>query len=242
MTHVRYGFHISNIPTTTQDTYMIKTLVYILVPCASELGAIQKRYKHYAWARPVVMKYQNVTFENAFWKQMLELQEEWVTCDFVGVMGSKAYRKIDLARAHNMIISGKHAHLQYYHFKNTDIPVERHKTTGAHPNMRRIWTEVLSKLNLCTTSAAFCNYFMCTPTLMLKFINWMEGECIQAVMEHPLIMTDAKHGGTLSTEQLVALCGVPYYPHVPFVLERIAKCFFERELGTRLSASDIAIT
>jgi len=165
------------------------------------------------------MKYQDVTFENAFWKQLLEIKEEWLLCDMVGVLGFKAYMKINIVAVHNAIVSDKHG---YYHFWSNKLPLD-----NSHPHILPIMIDVCRSLDVTVPTRSFCNYFMCSPMRMVDFINWFETNAKPVVMAHPLIMTNAKYReGKMTTSQLMALCGVPYYPHAPFVFERLNMAFF----------------
>jgi glycosyltransferase involved in cell wall biosynthesis len=71
---------------------------------------------------------------------------------------------------------------------------------------------------------------MCTTEKMIGFINWYTNICLPLLLNNPLILTDASYCGTsdskLDSKQLVKLWGKPYYPHLPFVLERLNKAYF----------------
>jgi len=192
--------------------------IYILCHTAELLKYAKKIYKDY-WAVPILMKYQDLTFENAFWKQLLEIKDEWISCDMVGVLGFKAYKKISIVMVHNAIVSGKQ---NYYHFWANSLPPDTF-----HPHMATIMTDVCRDLGIAIPTRSYCNYFMCSPTNMLDFIEWFETKAKPVVMSHRLIMTNAVYkAGRMTSQELMALCGVPYYPYVPFVFERLNIGFF----------------
>ena len=192
--------------------------IYILCNTADRLTQARTIYRDY-WAVPILMKYQDITFENAFWQQLLEIKDEWLSCDMVGVLGFTAYKKINIVTVHNTIVSGKK---DYHHFWTNKRPLDNY-----HPHIIPIMTDVCRDLGIADPTRSFCNYFMCSPTRMVDFIDWFEISAKPVVMAHPLIMTNAiYHGGKMTSSQLMALCGVPYYPHVPFVFERLNIGFF----------------
>ena len=196
-----------------------KVRIYILCHTAAKLNHALTLYRDYYWAVPILMKYQDVTFENAFWKQLLEIKDEWIFCDMVGVLGFKAYMKINIIAVHNAIVSDKQG---YHHFWANKLPLD-----SSHPHILPIMSDVCRDLSLVVPPRSFCNYFMCSPMRMVDFINWFEQTAKPVVMAHPLIMTNAKYKeGTMTSSQLMALCGVPYYPHVPFIFERLNMAFF----------------
>jgi hypothetical protein len=66
---------------------------------------------------------------------------------------------------------------------------------------------------------------------MKQFIDWYLNTALPIVKTHPLIMTNAYYyRGTLSTEELQKLCGVPFYPLLPFILERLNPCYFNNKI------------
>lgn len=204
-----------------------RTTIYIL--CASDKLRLQHRHvwERYPWAKLIVMKYQDVTFENAFWKQLQEIHDEWKDCTMVGTMACTAYKKINIRQVDREIAGAVRLGATYHHFRDTKVSIER--TPCSHPNFMRIYSDIRTKLGLrSSTTCAYCNYFMCKPEHMCRFIDWYHEHLRPAVMSHPLSMTNALYKKpTIGREQLLRLCGTPYYPHVPFVIERMNKCFFD---------------
>ncbi len=173
------------------------------------------------------MKYQDVTFENAFWKQLKEMHDEWKDCAMVGTMSCSAHRKIRLSQVDRDIRLNKHK--TYFHFIDTNTPLSQEKDyhTRTRVPLKRILSDVMSFLKLKPATAAYCNYFMCKPDLMLQFIDWFHWKLRPAVLSHPMSMHNANYTtGRLRRDELMRLCGRPYYPLVPFIIERLNKCFF----------------
>lgn len=202
-----------------------QVIIYVLCHDAISYSNALTKYGSYFWARPILMKYQDSTFENAFWKQLMEMHDEWKHCDMVGTMGVKADRKIDVNHLDELILTRKYTSVPYYFFSETGKLISQLCTK--HPNLLKIYYDCLRALSLKESTVAYCNYFMCRPRIMIDFIEWQLQKAIPCVVKHPLAMSDANYNaGTLTRSQLMKTCEVPYYPHVPFVLERINKCYF----------------
>jgi len=179
-------------------------------------------YKKYHWAKPICIKYQNYQFENAFWKQLKEISNEWRSCEMVGTISHSAYKKINLEIVNDYIINKKYYPNTYLHFYDTFHNIN----TVSHPDLNQIWNDTLIRLNLIKTTESCCNYFMCTPYLMKSFINWYLNTCFHLLNNNPLIFGNSTYSNVLSKTDLVNLWGKDYYPNFPFVCERLNKSFF----------------
>jgi hypothetical protein len=195
--------------------------IYILCHNAERFIKARNKYRKYSWAVPIIMKYQDCTFENAFWKQLMELKHEWCNCDMVGTLSFTAHDKININYVNSVIKNKDTWKNGYYNFYET-----HKRITDDHPNLRTVIEDICVQLSIEEPTAAYCNYWMCTPIYMKQFIHWTTEKLIPAVISHPLAMTNAKYPGALSDKQLLQLCGVPYYPIIPFVIERLTKSFF----------------
>jgi hypothetical protein len=187
-----------------------------------------ERYKQYSWAKPIIMKYQDATFENAFWRQLAEIYDEWKDLKMVGTISSKAIDKINIDDIDYVIMSKTYFGKGYYHFADGSTPVLESYLTQTHPNFAIIWNDLLKMLGLKDTTESLFNYWMCSPKQMLRYTEWFKNSCYPAIISHPLSFTDAKYNdpGSLNSEQLMSICGQPHYPHIPFILERLNKCYF----------------
>ena len=198
--------------------------VYILCHNDTRLQEAARIYKPYPWAIPIRMKYQDCTFENAFWRQLNEIKDEWADCAMVGTLSFSAYRKIDLRKVNAIVRDPTKWTSGFHHFSETTKPL-----TNDHPHLLTIAKEALRSLGMESPPTAYSNYWIATPALMAGFINWYETALHPAVMSHPLILTDAVYvDGRMKKSELMALCNVPYYPHAPFVLERLSICYFKQ--------------
>jgi hypothetical protein len=198
--------------------------IYILCHNQERFEEAAAIYAPYKWAYPIVMKYQDTSFENAFWPQLQEIADEWSASEFVGTMSFTAYRKVNLAQINKQIIEGEYCTKNYVYFLDTQRKVLTNKTD--HPYFTKIWKDLLATLSISDVNETWCNYFMCTPRLMEKFIVWHRNVLTPAVLAHPLIYEDSEYKGALTEEDLIKLWGKPYYPMVPFVMERMNRAFF----------------
>lgn len=132
-----------------------------------------------------------MTFENAFWKQLLGLFDEWRDCDMVGTLSWKAYTKIDIETVDAIIKNNDLWSSGYYHFFKSDINMYEEKY-HPHPHLLTIikHTSKILKLDI-SGKASYCNYWMCTPQYMVDFIPWVSNKLIPTVKSHDLSMTDA---------------------------------------------------
>ena len=213
--------------------YTSTVKVYILCHNQARYDEVLPIYSPYPWAVPIVMKYQDASFENAFWKQMLELYDDWKECEMVGAFSSKTYAKLGLQKIDNIIRNTDLKCVKYYHFEDQRIPI----VFKCHPNLKPICEDIAKKFafDLSVATENNCNTWMCKPHLMLKFARWFEEEMRPYIFSHPLAMTNAKYNcGSLTAETCMKLAGVPYYPHIPFVLERMNKCFFDKAIREQL--------
>ena len=207
---------------------MIK--LYILCHNAERFAAAKEIYSKYSWAVPIRMKYQDATQENAFWRQLLEIESEWADCEMVGTLSSVAHKKINLD-AVDAVIRSKHLWetTGYFHFHDTTLPLSV-PPHDFHPHLRKIAEDILHLLGLPLPTENWCNYFMARPAYMKEFIYWFFVTLKPLVMNHPLSYTHAHYNGAgtkpLEAEECIARFGVPYYPHHIFVFERLNKVFF----------------
>ena len=197
--------------------------IYILCHTESILKEAIKIYKQYSWATPILMKYQDATFENAFWKQLYEIRDDWYSVRMVGTLSFKAFKKLNLSIIDAIIKDPTKWSTGYFHFMRTNKSVP----SNAHPHLIEILTSVCRELELDLPNENCCNYWMCTPDKMIRFLIWFEERARQLVMNHPLSSTDAKYKtGSLKREELIKLSGLPHYTHAPFVFERLFLSFF----------------
>jgi glycosyltransferase involved in cell wall biosynthesis len=200
-------------------------IIYILCFNDERYNNALDIYKKYIWAKPILMKYNNFSLENAFWKQLLEIENEWNTYEMVGTLSYSAFKKIDLNKIDNIISNRLYFPNSYYHFLSTlnKIP---NKNTMSHPNFGKIWVNFLPKVKLFTSNEAICNYWMCTPILMKQFLNWYINICEPLLINEEYIFSNSNYNPPNYSIDIVKLWGKPYLPHYPFICERLVHTYF----------------
>ena len=210
------------------------TNVIIYVLCYNEevLNNVKQKqiYNNYSWSKLIIMKYQDFTFENAFWKQLLEIEHEWSNCKMVGTISYSAYKKINLDYMDKIIKYDLYEPSSYYHFMDSKIQIPN-INTNTHPYFNIIWNDIIKKLDLINTTESCCNYWMCKPKIMKEFINWYLRKTLPTMINNKYIFEDAKYTGwpynnNINKDLLIKTIGMEYYPHFPFIQERLNKCFF----------------
>ena len=198
-------------------------ILYVLCYNKETLEQALKTYRYYYWARPILIKNQSILFENEFYFQLLEIQHEWINCDMVGTLSHRAFMKINISAIDNLI--QKNFKNPYHHFYSVKQSLRNEELPKAQ---RIIIDEILNKWNIKDAICSYCNYWMCRPKVMLLFIEWLTTDIIPFLKKNPLCLEDSnyKHANSLTEEQLIKLWGKPYYPNLPFILERINPLFF----------------
>ena len=222
--------HYSNYGYFENRPYKNTTIIYIICYNAEKFKQSVYLYKKYTWAKPIIMKYQNYTFENAFWKQLYEIKHEWENCEMVGTLSYSCYKKINLEIVDNIIINKLYFPQSYYNFFDSNISIPNLNTIK-HPHFNSIWNTVIDNLHLINTTENYCNYWMCKPELMKNFIYWYTNICLPELIKHPSIFENSDYNGsdfnnTIKQSNLIELWGKPFYPHLPFICERLNKSFF----------------
>jgi hypothetical protein len=82
-------------------------IIYVLCYNEKTLEIAKDIYKDYYWARPCIIENQDITLENAFWKQLLAMSDEWELCEMVGTISWKAYKKINIQKKVDEIIKSR---------------------------------------------------------------------------------------------------------------------------------------
>ena len=205
-------------------------IIYIICHNEEVLNNAFTIYNKYWWAKPILMQYQDYSFENSFWKQLSEIEIDWVNCDMVGSLSYSAYKKINLDIVDIIITNNLYIPNVYYHFMDSNVPIPNFNTEK-HPYFNNIWNDVLIDLKLLDTTESNCNYWMCKPSLMKNFIDWYINTCSKKLIDYPYIFEDALYTGkdynnSVNEAKLIKMWGKPYYPHYIFIAERLNKSFF----------------
>lgn len=215
------------IPLKSSTPQTTNVIIYVLSYNETTYNLAKQHYMKYKWAKPILMKYQDYTFENAFWKQLLEISDEWEKCDMVGTISYKAYKKIHLEKINNIIMKKIYYPKKFVSFmksKNTLFTECIHKDSQNFSKLLRYMSDALN--NSIDYNISYCNYWMTTPELMKQFIEWHINTCLPTLLQNPVSYEKIIYDGNLTQSDLIKIWGKPYYPHIPFILERINLLFF----------------
>jgi glycosyltransferase involved in cell wall biosynthesis len=203
--------------------------IYVLCHNETRYQDALIRYSEYPWAVPIRMKYQDYTFENAFWRQLAEIKDEWVACKMVGTVSYTAFKKMNINTIDRIIREQLRLQQDFYHFR--EVTANKHNNAPLYTIMK----DILKDLRMPMPRDAYFNYWMCSPSKMEGFLIWYDTKLKPAVLAHPLSMTDSTYKSSLTVAELKALCGTPYYPQVPFIMERLNICFFKQFTDTTVT-------
>ena len=222
-----------NIPTkktlpipTPEIASTTNVIIYVLCYNLEKYEFSKHYYRRYKWARPILMKYQDYTFENAFWKQLMEISNEWETADMVGTISYKAYKKIDLEHMNRLIMNKLYSSKKFMSFMKSNVRLFNDNGHSYHFKefIKYISHSLNNKINY---KLCYCNYWMTTPELMKQFIDWYTNTCLPLLLKYSYCFHEYPYGrNSLTKPELLKICGRPYYPNFPFILERINLIFF----------------
>ena len=212
----------------------IKERVRLYVMCYNDetYSKARDEFRKYYWAHPIIIRDQNASFENAFYKQLKALQQ-WGHLDMIGTLSYSAHAKVDVYKIHCFIESGLWKEVDCVFFGKASNSVHESINARSHgPVFKQAWDNLYENMKAedaldWSPPETLYNYWMCSPKLMEKFIDW-NSRLLAHCFSTPLFLEDAHYTGTLSKEKLLHLCGVPHYPIMPFVLERFNVLFFEK--------------
>jgi hypothetical protein len=205
--------------------YNPNVILYILCHNEEIYKECSDKFKKFYWAKPILMKYQDISFENSFWKQLLEIKDEWINCDMVGTLSSSFDKKYDPINIDNIIIY-KIYNSEFHPFLKGKNLVLKGTVNQKHKLFKTIWNDILNELNFNDCYETFCNYWMCKPENMLMFIDWYLVKAYNIVSKHKLIWEDSEYKKYQNKDILIKLWNKEFYPYLPFILERLNPCFF----------------
>jgi hypothetical protein len=212
--------------------YKIK--IYVLCSNEKKLEDAKLLYKGLKWAFPILMKYQDCTMENAFWKQLEEIEEDWKDFDYIGSISSSAINKINISHFEKIMNDEDNYKNEFLGFNKDNILL---KDDIRHPNLQKIFNEILLHdnnifdINL-EAPVYLYNYWIASKTKLKKFFPWVQKLiCFIKSLPDELIKANAYYNpqdkkNYLGEEKCLEIFNKPYYTYEPFVLERLTSQFF----------------
>jgi hypothetical protein len=162
--------------------------------------------------------------------------DEWRECDYVGTLSWKAPQKIsmpDMEALTTYITSLKPDVVPFFPCHETIVEQgERH-----HPLFRDLWSKLTYELGIPEDKATdpsiplfFCNYWMATPSWMLRYIEFFKSaqhvlDTCESIQSN--LWSDSRFDKVISDEKCMQIFGRPYYPYHCFLCERLPCLFFK---------------
>lgn len=214
----------------------MKIIIFILSYNPKTFLLAKQKYLKYSWAYPILLKNateNNPYFENIFYLQLYENLEfnniKIDTYDFIGTLSYKAYKKININEI-DVYIKNFGTQQDFIHFYSppNKTVLKSHKNGGN--KFKNMWIDCCEEEigNMDITDVGFCNYWMAKKEYFLQYCDFLK-EFIKKLESHPNAFMDGNYiGGKLKPHQLKKLCGYPYYPILPFILERLVIGYFNK--------------
>jgi len=214
---------------------MVKALIYVLCPDEESLECARKEYTR-PWETPIIIP-QTPWLESIMYvSELMRRRDEWKDMDFVGCIAHTAHTKQSKIHMIDKLMEQA---------KNDGSDIVTFLTGGYrdivsngaqyHPGFRAAWNDTWRYLGYDPKRmsepclAFFCNYWCATPEYMSFYCSMM-AYCKYRLERTPawksLLWRNANYiQGTIPRDKLQQLFGVPYYPLLPFVIERMICAF-----------------
>lgn len=226
---------------------MVRACVYVLCPTQADYERACLEYTK-PWEKPILLP-QTYWLEGIMYvSELMRRYDEWKDLDYVGCIAHTAHTKQpNIHEIDRIMEEGKTRGNQIVAFMGRRVVDLVMNGEMYHPGFRDAWREVWTCLGYDPDEmslpcfAFFCNYWCATPDVMVtycKLLARLETDLRDSPMLKDTLWRDARYGDAkLDRETLMQLFGVPYYPLLPFVVERMI-CAFVRQ--QRLGVSYIS--
>ena len=195
-----------------------KNIIYIICHDQYIYNLALIQYSIYKWAKPIIIKYIDYTFENVIWIKLNEIQSEWENTNIVGILPYFCFKHLNLNIVDNIISKKLYLPKNYYHFNNI------HSSIFNNNNFSKTWRNILNLFDYKESNDNNCYYFICTPLLMKKFIIWYNDICLSKLINNPILLENTNF---IVEKELIKIWSNKYYPIYPFIIERLTKYFFD---------------
>jgi hypothetical protein len=220
----------------------MKIRIYVLCHDNTTFLAASEEYQSKCWAKPIMIPTTHLLENIMYDKWLLDHEDDWKYCDYVGTISWKASKKINIRELNELLyIIEKFDEMQSFDivpFLLTNYNLIEQATTH-HPKFKNLWINLIRNLKITQETALdnsikpfFCNYWMCKPKWMYDYIEFFQSakyvldNCEE--MQHDLWSDSlyTKNIKTLSEEKCMLLYNKPYIPYHVFLYERLPCLFF----------------
>jgi len=198
----------------------MKTLIYIICINDEMYNLALKEFSNYIWAKPIIIKCSNHTFENIFWEQLENIESEWIDCLMVGIIPYYNLKNINIYIINDIIINKKYLPNNYYCFINNNSNI------FYNHNFSILWENIINLFDFKESNDYYCYNFICKPYIMKQYIYWYNNICLPKLFNNTLVLENSCVN-YLKKNELTNIWGKEYYPIYPFLIERLNKYFLD---------------
>ncbi len=215
-------------------------LVYVLFFNAFSLQKTYERFGAHPWCVPLYVPTSSL-FENHAICQApaLATRDNWAGRRGVGFISWRATEKFgDIAHRIQTLID-KHDWGACDAVPLCVIPAHAGRLGDEHaiitPGLQMVWERhIVPRLGDLPFATWRCNYWMATPAAALEYAHFLRTDLLPALWADNDCFKDAKYSRPVTPEMTQA--GWPYYPLLPFFLERVVGKFFQHRARARVEA------
>jgi hypothetical protein len=199
--------------------------VFILAYDAQSFGIAKKISNTYKWAEAYMLK--PMTPATALWEHSFFLDIPEFTEDYVGILGYKCSLRVNLSSLDKVIRDGLQGDVIHCNVSEKTVA---QGTSQAHPFFNAVWNDVLAPFAYPASQAreSFFSHFVAKRDVMQAYAETIK-RISPTLLSHPHILDNANYFGKLKPDFLLKACGVPWYPHTPFLLERFPLPHFMKQ-------------
>lgn len=223
---------------------MVNACVYVLCPGKDEYDAACLEYTK-PWEKPIILPQTHWMEGIMYVSELMKRYDEWKDMDYVGCIAHCAHMKQPkIHDIETVMKEGKEKGSDVVAFmgrRAVDIVMNGEIY---HPGFRDGWNAAWETLGFHPDEmskpcfAFFCNYWCATPEFMTFYCSTMSylhhkierTPTLKSILWRNARYSDAK----LPPEKLQSLFGVPYYPLLPFIVERMI-CAFTSKYSNSVS-------
>jgi hypothetical protein len=213
----------------------MKIVLYLLCPDEETLEITKSKYKEINWLYPICMPKLNTVlpiFENAVYKILLELKNQWEFADFVGTLSWNFESKVKLLGIESTLkCKSQYDFVPFWVIRDrsaVNSGISNHGdnfgTAWSYLKYRNRFINIIMNKEVVECGS---NYWMCRPYLMVEFIEWHRKNLMFANENFELFSSEAFYpAGNMNGTKMIQIWGKPFYPLLPFVFERFNIMFF----------------
>jgi hypothetical protein len=212
-------------------------IIYVLAPDTSSLEQAMERYTDPIF-KPIILPQTPYLESYMYTDYLMEHHDEWKDHDWVGCIAHSAWKKQpSIHKIGEMMTEASNQSCDVCAFLYRGDPLVATAETW-HPGFseawKKLWNSDLSVTMDHHIRSFYCNYWATRPSKMEEYCRVVRGLKTRIDNEPDLkdsLWKDSSYGSRgseiakISPEKCISLWGVPYYPLLPFVFERLP-CFY----------------